>query len=80
MLIIYMKRQLLWMSAFVTFLYNSTAARQKGTEKKTRFNVIAIAENVGHHIEYSKAAKTWLNSTSLPQDQKQQLLDSAANK
>jgi len=26
-----------------------------------RFNVIAIAENGGHHVAYSKAAKTWLN-------------------
>jgi uncharacterized protein len=61
MLIIHMKRQLLWMYAFVTFLYNATAAQQKGTEKETRFNVIAIAENGGHHIEYSTAAKIWLN-------------------
>jgi len=30
-------------------------------KKKPRFSVIAIAENGGHHIEYSKAAKIWLN-------------------
>lgn len=29
--------------------------------KKNGFKVLAIAENGGHHIEYSKAAKIWLN-------------------
>ncbi|MFT3935607.1 MAG: ThuA domain-containing protein [Chitinophagaceae bacterium] len=28
---------------------------------KPKFAVLAIAENGGHHIEYSKAAKIWLN-------------------
>jgi uncharacterized protein len=31
------------------------------SQQKPRFNVIAIAENGGHHILYSKAAKIWLN-------------------
>jgi type 1 glutamine amidotransferase len=28
---------------------------------KPRFNIIALAENGGHHIAYSTAAKAWLN-------------------
>jgi hypothetical protein len=30
-------------------------------EKAPRFHVIALYENGGHHIEYSKAAKVWLD-------------------
>ncbi len=30
-------------------------------QSSPRFHVLAIAENGGHHIEYSKAAKAWLN-------------------
>ncbi|MEX6690707.1 ThuA domain-containing protein [Danxiaibacter flavus] len=30
-------------------------------QSSARFHVLAIAENGGHHIEYSKAAKIWLN-------------------
>jgi len=30
-------------------------------QKAPRFKVIALYENGGHHIEYSKAAKVWLN-------------------
>lgn len=30
-------------------------------QSSSRFHVLAIAENGGHHIEYSKAAKIWLN-------------------
>ena len=30
-------------------------------QKQPRFHVIALYENGGHHIEYSKAAKTWLD-------------------
>jgi type 1 glutamine amidotransferase len=38
------------------FIYRANA--QKG---KSRFRVIALYENGGHHIEYSKAAKVWLD-------------------
>lgn len=31
------------------------------TNKNPRFKVLAIAENGGHHVLYSAAAKTWLN-------------------
>ncbi|MCF2447324.1 ThuA domain-containing protein [Dyadobacter sp. CY345] len=30
-------------------------------EKKPDFKVLAIAENGGHHVQYSKAAKVWLD-------------------
>ena len=30
-------------------------------QPKPRFHVLALYENGGHHIEYSKAAKIWLN-------------------
>ena len=30
-------------------------------KKLPRFNVIALYENGGHHIEYSKAARVWLD-------------------
>jgi uncharacterized protein len=61
MLTIHSKRKLLWLFAISIFLITAATAQQPGTKKKTRFNVIAIAENGGHHIEYSKAAKIWLN-------------------
>src|ERR1700691_4294846 len=30
-------------------------------QKGSRFHVIALYENGGHHIEYSKVAKVWLD-------------------
>src|ERR1700760_108413 len=30
-------------------------------QKSPRFHVIALYENGGHHVEYSKAAKVWLD-------------------
>src|SRR5579864_634605 len=33
----------------------------KAQQKSPRFHVIALYENGGHHIEYSKAAKIWLD-------------------
>ena len=33
-------------------------------QKKPRFKVIALYENGGHHIDYSKRAKIWLDSLS----------------
>ena len=40
----------------VTCIYNITSAQNKPS-----FHVLALYENGGHHIEYSKAAKIWLN-------------------
>ena len=38
------------------FLFNATEAQQG-----PKFKVIALYQNGGHHIEYSKVAKEWLN-------------------
>ena len=35
--------------------------RLQAQQKSPRFHVIALYENGGHHIEYSKAAKVWLD-------------------
>src|SRR5258708_21629216 len=45
---------LYYLSAFVFF--NTTQA-----QRNPKFKVIALYENGGHHIQYSKAAKIWLN-------------------
>ncbi|HTE12168.1 MAG TPA: ThuA domain-containing protein [Chitinophagaceae bacterium] len=56
-----MKGKLLWPFSLLFFLCNAAAAQQPAVKKNPRFNVVALSENGGHHIEYSKAAKTWLN-------------------
>jgi uncharacterized protein len=60
-LICSMMRKFLRLLSMSIFLFNTALAQHKNIKSKTRFNVIAIAENGGHHIEYSKAAKIWLN-------------------
>ncbi len=42
---------------FLIFTIITTSAQQK----TPRFRVIALYENGGHHIEYSKAARPWLD-------------------
>lgn len=42
----------------IIFLCSVSIARTQGL---SRFKVIALYENGGHHIEYSKAAKIWLD-------------------
>jgi type 1 glutamine amidotransferase len=56
-----MKRKLLLLFSIPVFLYSSSFCQQPNNKIKPRFNVIAIAENGGHHILYSKAANVWLN-------------------
>jgi hypothetical protein len=51
---LYMKKLLL----FVAFLLSFTTL---SAQKQPRFHVIALYENGGHHIEYSKWAKIWLD-------------------
>lgn len=43
------------------FCCNNVVAQLPPATIKPRFHVVAIAENAGHHIDYSRAAKTWLN-------------------
>ncbi|HEY9046928.1 MAG TPA: ThuA domain-containing protein [Ohtaekwangia sp.] len=47
--------------AMFTFLAVELCAQApRGSERKPAFRVIAIAENGGHHIAYTQAAKVWL--------------------
>ncbi|HEY4289093.1 MAG TPA: ThuA domain-containing protein [Puia sp.] len=39
----------------------STASASPGAAAPTRFHVLALYENGGHHLEYSTRAKVWLN-------------------
>ena len=48
-------------------------------EKKPRFSVLALYENGGHHVEYSKAAKIWLDKLSLDSNLKIDYIQSAKN-
>ena len=47
----------------------STSFSQSGQQKKaTRFNVLALHENGGHHILYSQRAKIWLDKLAADSD------------
>src|SRR6195952_6115838 len=50
-------RKPLLVLAFLFFAFSISFAQQKAP----RFKVIALYENGGHHLEYSKAAKIWLD-------------------
>lgn len=50
---------------FFLLICHIISGQAVGKKAKPRFSVIAIAENSGHHIEYSKAAKVWLNQLAL---------------
>jgi uncharacterized protein len=54
--ILKMKRLALLVITVVCFF---TMAR--GQQKTPRFKVVALYENGGHHVEYSKAARIWLD-------------------
>jgi len=45
----------------IAFLFILSPVLLKAQTKAPRFKVIAIYENGGHHIEYSKAARIWLD-------------------
>jgi type 1 glutamine amidotransferase len=45
----------------ILFLFIFSAGVLTAQNKAPRFRVIALYENGGHHIEYSKAAKIWLD-------------------
>lgn len=47
--------------AFLLVILLSISSVTRAQKKSRRFNVIALYENGGHHIEYSKAAKIWLD-------------------
>ncbi len=49
-----------WASLLTLSILASPAVSQ-GAQKKPRFRVLALSENGGHHIAYSKEAKIWLD-------------------
>ncbi|HVV54812.1 MAG TPA: ThuA domain-containing protein, partial [Mucilaginibacter sp.] len=50
-----MKKALITLCVFCHFISFTFA------QKQPRFHVIALYENGGHHVKYSKAARIWLN-------------------
>ena len=54
-----MKRILLFLFCVIIFCFD--IAHASAQKKSLRFHVIALYENGGHHIEYSKGAKVWLD-------------------
>jgi len=55
------KKKLFFLLIAVCALSDVLPAQQNLAANKTRFCVIAIAENGGHHIAYSTQAKKWLD-------------------
>jgi uncharacterized protein len=50
------------LSLFVfVILTLGSQAQNSAKEVKAKFKVIVLSEDKGHHLEYSKAAKVWLN-------------------
>lgn len=60
-----MKKAAVWGIAFLLLADQTICGQAVQRKALPRFSVIAIAENSGHHIEYSKAAKLWLNQLAL---------------
>ncbi|PWT99184.1 MAG: glycosyl hydrolase [Bacteroidetes bacterium] len=60
-------------TAFVSTLY------YKLPKKAARFSVLALYENGGHHVEYSKAAKSWLDKLAIDSNFKIDYIQSAKN-
>src|ERR1700726_2026776 len=46
---------------FLLFSFVICFSIAQAQQKSPRFHVIALYENGGHHIEYSKVAKVWLD-------------------
>ncbi|MBK0380484.1 ThuA domain-containing protein [Mucilaginibacter segetis] len=53
-------KKILFLLVLSLFIISANAKAQ-GNSKKTAFRVLALYENGGHHIEYSKAARIWLD-------------------
>ena len=49
------------MKKLILFLLIFSCSITLAQQKQPRFHVIALYENGGHHIEYSKAARVWLD-------------------
>jgi type 1 glutamine amidotransferase len=46
---------------FLILTVGSQAQKQNKEEAKAKFRVVVLSEDKGHHVEYAKAAKGWLN-------------------
>src|SRR6202000_543097 len=58
---IWMKSSIMKRSAIILIIMFCAFATSFAQSKTPRFKVIALYENGGHHVEYSKAAKIWLD-------------------
>ena len=66
-------KNVLWLFALMLAVH--PAGFGQGSQKKARFNVLAIAEGGGHHIAYSKEAKIWLNKLAAEENFKIDFLE-----
>jgi len=46
---------------FLFVMFGSQAQNLNKKETKAKFKVIVLSEDKGHHEDYSRAAKVWLN-------------------
>jgi type 1 glutamine amidotransferase len=60
-----MKNIILFIITGFLFICVCSAGDKFKGKKKVRFSVLALAENGGHHILYSQAAKIWLNQLAV---------------
>src|ERR1700743_1376642 len=58
---IWMKSSIMKRSALLLIIMLCVLATGFAQSKTPRFKVIALYENGGHHVEYSKVAKVWLD-------------------
>ncbi|NCD69579.1 ThuA domain-containing protein [Mucilaginibacter agri] len=47
------------------YLFLACMVATRATSKSPRFHVLALYENGGHHVEYSKVAKVWLDKLAI---------------
>lgn len=47
----------------ISFLFHENCTAQKS--KKSKFKVLVLYENGGHHLDFTKAAKPWLNKLAV---------------
>src|SRR6202000_1231354 len=62
---IWMKSSIMKRSAIILIIMFCAFATSFAQSKTPRFKVIALYENGGHHVEYSKAAKIWLDKLAI---------------
>jgi len=58
-----MKNAIVLFCSIIMCFYQINCTAQKS--KKTRFKALVLYENGGHHLEFTKAAKPWLNKLAI---------------